>query len=120
MELMSERQWKRWDAVGRINAGKLTMSEAARICGFSVRQLRRIRRRVAEIGRGALVHGNAGRPARNRIAAPIRERVLELRRGSTSDSTISTSARSFVRRSRRSSCRCERFGGFSAKPVFRR
>ena len=81
MELMSERQWKRWDALGRVNAEKLTMSEAARICGISLRQLRRLRRGIAELGQGALVHGNTGRPARNRVSEPIRRRVVELRRG---------------------------------------
>ena len=78
---MSERQWKRWDALGRVNAEKLTMSEAARICGISLRQLRRLRRGIAELGQGALVHGNTGRPARNRVSEPIRRRVVELRRG---------------------------------------
>ena len=29
----------------------------------------------------ALVHGNTGRPARNRVSEPIRRRVVELRRG---------------------------------------
>jgi hypothetical protein len=81
MDLMSERQWKRWDAIGRVNAEKLTMSEAARICGISVRQLRRVRRRVAEGGQGALLHGNKGRVAVNRVDGLIRERVVSLRRG---------------------------------------
>ncbi|MFY9552213.1 MAG: ISNCY family transposase [Thermoanaerobaculia bacterium] len=78
---MSERQWKRWDAIGRVNAEKLTMNEAARICGISPRQLRRLRRGIAEVGQAALVHGNTGRPARNRVSEPIRRRVVELRRG---------------------------------------
>ena len=30
MDLMSERQWKRWNAVGCVNAEKLTMKEAIR------------------------------------------------------------------------------------------
>ena len=43
---MSEGQWKRWDAVARLTAGKLTVGEAARVLGLSVRQVRRIRWRV--------------------------------------------------------------------------
>lgn len=81
MELMSEGQWKRWDAIGRVNAEKLTMSEAARICGISLRQLRRIRRRVAADGQPALLHGNRGRAPANRVEEAVRERVLSLRRG---------------------------------------
>ena len=80
MDLMSERQWKRWDAIGRVNGEKLTMSEAARICGISLRQLRRIRRGVAEAGKEALFHGNRGRPPANRTGQAVREQVIALRR----------------------------------------
>jgi len=41
MDLMSEGQWKRWDAVARLAAGKLTTDEAARVLRLSVRQVRR-------------------------------------------------------------------------------
>lgn len=78
---MSERQWKRWDVIGRVNAERLTMVDAARICGISLRQLRRIRGWVAEEGKEALFHGNRGRPPVNRTAESIRERVVALRRG---------------------------------------
>ncbi len=81
MDLMSERQWKRWDAVGRVNAEKLTLREAAAICGISIRQLRRLRRRVAEQGKAGLVHRGQGRAAPNRIDAKLRDRVVNLRRG---------------------------------------
>ena len=76
MDLMSERQWKRWDAVARVAAGKLTMTEAAQVLGLSVRQLRRIRRRVEQAGRNGLAHGNQGREPSNKLAATIRTRVL--------------------------------------------
>jgi len=81
MELMSERQWKRWDVIGRVNAEKLTMVEAARICGVSARQLRRIRARVGERGSAALIHGNRGRSPTNRTGEGIRDRVVGLRQG---------------------------------------
>lgn len=57
---MSEGQCKRWDAVTRLDAGKLTMREAARVLGLSVRQVRRIRRGVERAGRVGLRHGNHG------------------------------------------------------------
>src|SRR6266566_3994362 len=44
MELMAEWQWKRWEAVARLGAGKLTLQEAARVLSLSVRQVRRVRR----------------------------------------------------------------------------
>src|SRR5438552_13279125 len=62
-------QWKRWDAVARLTVGKLTVGEAARVLGLSVRQVRRIRRRVAEGGRAGLQHGNRGRVPVNKLRA---------------------------------------------------
>src|SRR3970040_820926 len=81
MDLMSERQWKRWDVIGRVNAERLTMVDGARSFENSLRQLRRIRGWVAEEGKEALFHGNRGRPPVNRTAESIRERVVALRRG---------------------------------------
>jgi len=80
MELMSEGQWKRWDAVARVAAGKLTVGEAARVLGLSVRQVRRLRRRVGEGGRAGLQHGNRGQVPVNKLRAAVRNRVLRLRR----------------------------------------
>jgi hypothetical protein len=85
MDLMSEAQWKRWDAVARLVAGKLTMGEAARVLGVSVRQVRRIRRRVAAGGRAGLLHGNCGQGPVNKLRAPVRARILRLRRGKYRD-----------------------------------
>ena len=81
MELMSEGQWKRWDAVARLAAGKLTVGEAARVLGLSVRQVRRIRRRVGAGGRAGLQHGNRGQVPVNKLRAAVRARILRLRRG---------------------------------------
>jgi winged helix-turn helix protein len=80
MELMAERQWKRWDAVARLGAGKLTMSEAARALGLSLRQVRRIRRAVERAGKAGLLHGNQGRVPVNKLRAAVRQRLLRLRR----------------------------------------
>src|SRR5439155_22402477 len=76
MDLMSERQWKRWNAVGCVNAEKLTMKESA-ICRISLRQLRRIRKRVAEEGKAGLVHRSRGRRALN----PDRCKAMRARGG---------------------------------------
>ncbi len=80
MELMSERQWKRWDVIERVKAETLSMGDAARICGISQRQLWRIRAAVGEAGKEALVHGNRGRPPSNRTPEMVREQVIALRR----------------------------------------
>src|SRR5256885_7282278 len=80
MELMAEWQWKRWDTVARLGAGKLTLQEAARVLRLSVRQVRRIRRAVERAGRAGLRHGNAGQVPVNKLRAAVRHRILRLRR----------------------------------------
>src|SRR5713101_9842357 len=80
MELMAEGQWKRWDAVARLGAGKLTLQEPPRVLRLSVRQLRRIRRAVERAGRAGLCHGNAGQVPVNKLRAAVRTRILRLRR----------------------------------------
>jgi transposase len=80
METMSERQWKRLDAVERVERGLLKMAQAAQLLGLSERQVRRVRRAVEERGRTALVHGNTGRAPAHRLGEAARERILELRR----------------------------------------
>src|SRR5882672_1511261 len=80
MELMSEGQWKRWDAVARLAAGKLTTVEAARVLHLSVRQVRRIRRAVARAGRAGLPHGNRGQVPVNKLRVAVRTRIVRLRR----------------------------------------
>src|SRR5262249_39778830 len=80
MERMSQRQWKRVDAVERIGRGMLTTREAAAVLGLCERQVRRLRRAVEQRGARGVVHGNTGRAPQHRIAAPVREQIVELRR----------------------------------------
>ena len=77
---MSEGQWKRWDAVARVVAGKLTTGEAATLLDLSIRQVRRIRRAVERRGRAGLGHGNRGQVPGNKLGAGMRTRILRLRR----------------------------------------
>jgi len=79
MDKMSERQWKRLDAVAAVEQGILSNVGAAARLGLSARQLRRVRRRVAELGRAGVVHGNTGRAPKHRLSAEQRERIVELR-----------------------------------------
>jgi transposase len=79
MDRMSEQEWKRLDAVGRVERGALTNVQAAQILGVSERQVRRLRRRVQEQGRAGVVHGNAGRVSAQQLAQGVRELIVELR-----------------------------------------
>jgi transposase len=77
---MSNRQWKRLDAVERIGQGRLTLGEAAEVLGLSKRQVRRLRRTVERRGAKGVVHGNTGRAPAHRLGEEVRDQVVELRR----------------------------------------
>lgn len=78
---MSERQWKRLDAAERVEQRLLSNSEAAALLGLSTRQMRRLRRRVAELGAAGVIHGNAGRAPAHRVPEQLRARIVQLRLG---------------------------------------
>src|SRR5436309_1200634 len=78
MDLMSEGQWKRWDVIGRLRAGKLTLAQGALVLALSVRQVRRVRERVAKEGRQALRHGNKGRAPTHTLAPAVWRRIVHL------------------------------------------
>jgi hypothetical protein len=80
MDEMAEWQWKRWEAVERVNAGKMTMQEAAAGLGLCRRQVRRLCRAVERRGRAALQHGNRGRRPVNKLDDATRDRIVALRR----------------------------------------
>jgi hypothetical protein len=81
MDKMSVREWKRLEAVERIEGGELTVKRAGELLGLSARQVRRIRRAVERWRAKGVVHGNRGRPPWNRGTENLREQIVKLRRG---------------------------------------
>ena len=61
-------------------AGKRTQAEAADLLQLSVRQVRRIQRKLEASGDGAIVHGLRGRPSNHQTDAAHKARVLGLYR----------------------------------------
>lgn len=78
---MSVREWKRLEAVERIERGELTVKRAGELLGLSARQVRRMRGKVAGSGAQGVLHGNRGRRPWNRISRSIRAQMVKLRRG---------------------------------------
>ena len=76
---MSQRQWKRLDAVERLRRGELSTGEVAQVLGVSERQVRRVRRAVEKRGAQGVIHGNTGRSPKHRVAKKVRERIVKLR-----------------------------------------
>src|SRR5882724_5822325 len=119
MELMAEWQWKRWDTVARLGAGKLTLQEAARVLRLSVRQVRRIRRAVERAGRAGLRHGNAGQVPVNKLRAAVRNRILRLRRTKYRDFNDAHFTEKLGEERPRSGSRCGRCAACCARAACR-
>jgi transposase len=66
--------------MGLVEAGKITLKEAAEKIGRSYRQAKRIWKRVRAEGVKGVVHGNMGKPSNNRTPEKVQQKVLQLSR----------------------------------------
>ena len=64
---MSQWELKRFHILRSVVDGQLSPLDAADALGLSVRQIRRLRARVAELGAAGIRHGNRGRPPANAV-----------------------------------------------------
>jgi predicted ArsR family transcriptional regulator len=67
--------------ITEVGAGRWSVEEATRALGLSPRHVRRLRKRLAEEGARAFMHGNRGRPSPHRLGEDVRARVVELGAG---------------------------------------
>jgi hypothetical protein len=82
MEFMSEKEWRKLDALEHVVEGDWTMGMGAQAAGVSVRQLRRLRRAYerADDKLQSVIHGNSGRRPANRIQDNLVAKILQLRK----------------------------------------
>lgn len=73
---MSQRERDVLKVMQGVSDGKRTQAEAARLLRRSVRQVRRLQRRLEASGDEVLVHGLRGRPSNHRADPEVRRRVL--------------------------------------------
>jgi transposase len=73
---MSQRERDTLKVMAPVLQGKRTQAEAARLLGLSVRQVRRLQRKLQRDGDAALVHGLRGRPSNRRLKPELRQQVL--------------------------------------------
>jgi transposase len=78
---LSQKELQRVAVISRCVKGKLACARAAGLLCLSVRQIKRLKKRMREDGEAALAHANRGRPSHRRLPAAVIERVLRLARG---------------------------------------
>ena len=77
---LNTQEQKRAMVLNRVQAGQLSVAEAAEVLDLSARHLRRILAAYEKEGPAALAHGNRGRKPAHRISEAIRAQVVDLAR----------------------------------------
>jgi len=78
---VSQREIHRMHVVGLTIEGRETVGRGAKLLGISVRQMKRLRRKMKEQGVEGLLHGNRGKESWNKTAFEKINQVLQLARG---------------------------------------
>jgi len=63
---LTQRQLQRFQVLGLVEVGEITLKEAAAKIGLSYRQTKRIRKGVKEKGIKGVIHGNTGKASNHR------------------------------------------------------
>jgi transposase len=80
MVTLSQRETQHLMVLNALERSELTVADAAKLLGRSVRQTQRLRAAYRARGPAALVHANRGRASPRRVADAIRARVIQLAR----------------------------------------
>jgi transposase len=78
---LSQKELQRVAVISRCVKGELACARAAGLLSLSVRQIKRLKKRMREDGEAALAHANRGRPSHRRLPDAVRERIVRLARG---------------------------------------
>ena len=79
--ILSQKEQTRLRVITEVGASRWSVEEAARALGLSRRHVRRLRKRMAEEGAKAFMHGNRGRPSPHRLSDDVRAMVVQLGAG---------------------------------------
>jgi transposase len=78
---LSQKELQRVSVVGACIKGELACARAAVLLCLSVRQVKRLKKRMREEGEAALAHANRGRPSPRRLADDATVQIVRLARG---------------------------------------
>ncbi len=78
---LSQKELQRVSVISACIKGDMACARAAGLLCLSVRQIKRLKKRMREDGEAALAHANRGRPSSRRLPDALRQRILQLSRG---------------------------------------
>src|SRR5271155_4914647 len=91
---LSQKELQRVAVISRCVKGELACARAAALLSLSVRQIKRLKKRLREDGEAALAHANRGRPSHRRLPPRCASASCGWRAARTRASTIITYAKS--------------------------
>src|SRR5258708_6717282 len=77
---LSQKELQRVSVISACIKGDMACARAAALLCLSVRQIKRLKKRMREDGEAALAHANRGRPSHRRLPDTVRERIVQLSR----------------------------------------
>jgi transposase len=77
---LSQKELQRVSVIHACIKGDMACARAAKLLCLSVRQVKRLKKRVREDGEAALAHANRGRPSPRRLPDAVRQRIVQLSR----------------------------------------
>lgn len=77
---LSQKELQRVSVISSCIKGDMACARAAELLSLSVRQVRRLKKRLREQGEAALAHANRGQPSPRRLPERVRQTVLRLAR----------------------------------------
>ena len=78
---LSQKDLQRVTVIQACIKGDMACARAAELLSLSVRQIKRLKRRMRKDGEAALAHANRGRPSPRRLPDAVRRRIVQLARG---------------------------------------
>ena len=78
---MSQKELQRVSVISACIKGDMACARAAVLLGLSVRQIKRLKKRMREDGEAALAHANRGRPSHRRLPDAVCQCIVQLARG---------------------------------------
>src|SRR5437879_432310 len=78
---LSQKELQRVSVISACIKGDMACARAAGLLCLSVRQIKRLKKRMREDGEAALAHANRGRPSHRRLPDAVRQRIVQLSRG---------------------------------------
>jgi transposase len=77
---LSQKELQRVSVISSCVKGDMACARAAELLSLSIRQVKRLKKRLREQGEAALAHANRGRPSPRRLPTPVRQNIVGLAR----------------------------------------